>query len=60
MPSCSKILPLAVDCIILHPQVSNRLQVLYAAVNTATKEDIAAPSDDDFWSRNLRTVCMCT
>ena len=42
-----------------HPQVSTRLQALYAAVCSATKEDnIAAASDDDLRAPDLRTVCI--
>ena len=58
-----ELVPLSLERWILplprHPQVSTRLQALYAAVCSATKEDnIAAASDDDFRAPDLRTVCI--
>ena len=41
-----------------HPQVSTRLQALYAAVCSATKEDNIAAASDDFRAPDLRTVCI--
>ena len=41
-----------------HPQVSTRLQALYAAVCSATKEDNIAAASDDFRSgRAITTPC---